>query len=69
MQSHAAVNMHSNQALNQNDQDDNGQDKLEIGFESPRHPEARTSVGLLQIFVKAPAPLGDAEEQKKLRGK
>ena len=48
------------QTLDQNDQNDDGQDELEVGLEGAGHLQTGAGVGFFQILVEAPAPLGNA---------
>ena len=49
--------------LNENDEDQNGEDPLEVDLELRGELEPLTFIGLGQILVKAPAPLRDAEQK------
>ena len=51
-----------NESLHQNNQNQNGQDELEVGLQPLLHFDADTGIGFLEVVVRAPAPLGDAEQ-------
>lgn len=53
----------SNQPLHQNDQDQDGQNELEVGSEPLFQLDADAGVGLGKVVLGAPAPFGDAEQQ------
>ena len=49
--------------MNENDEDQNGENPLEVDLEFRGELEPLTFIGLGQILVKAPAPLRDAEQK------
>ena len=59
----AARHFASEQTLHQNDGDQDRQNVFKVGLDPLRHFEAAAGVALGGVFVEAPAPFGDTEQQ------
>ena len=53
----------SHKSADQNDQDEDGEDELEIGFHPAGHFHAAAFIDFFDVIVKAPAEAGNAEEE------
>ena len=53
----------SHKSADQNDQDEDGEDELEIGFHPAGHFHAAPFIDFFDVIVKAPAEAGNAEEE------